>query len=70
MTMPEHDSWEDRYLAVIPERLTGEDAKVLLDLIREQPERFMGALEEFIANSADDLGVADGELNQGEASQA
>ena len=68
--MPEPDSWEQRYLAVVPEKLTAEDARLLLDLIAESPERFIDALQEFIENSADDLGVADGELDQGEAGQA
>jgi hypothetical protein len=56
--MPE--SWSDRYLSLIPERLTAEDARVLLVLIREDPERFMAALEEFIENSEDKLIVEDG----------
>ena len=68
--MPEHDSWEERYLSLVPERLTGAEAQVLLDLIAEAPERFIGALNEFIENSADDLGVADRELDQGSAGQA
>ncbi len=68
--MIEPDSWEQRYLAVVPEKLTAEDAKVLLDLITEAPERFIGALNEFIENSADDLGAADGERDRGEAGQA
>ena len=61
--MPEHDSWEERYLAVVPEKLTAGDAKVLLDLIAESPERFIGALQEFIENSQDEQ-VACGEVCQ------
>ena len=68
--MPEPDSWEGRYLSIVPEKLTGAEAQVLLDLITEAPERFIGALREFIENSADDLGVADRELDQGAAGQA
>ncbi len=68
--MIEPDIWEQRYLAVVPEKLTAEDATVLLDLIAEAPERFIAALREFIENSADDLGVADRELDQGAAGQA
>ena len=47
------DDWEDRYLAVIPERLSAADARVVLDLIQEDPERFIAALREFIHNSED-----------------
>ena len=49
------DTWEGRYLAIIPEKLSAADARVLLILIREDPERFMAALDEFIDNSEDDL---------------
>ena len=42
--MPEHDSWEDRYLAVVPEKLTARDASILLDLIQEDTDRFVEAL--------------------------
>ena len=51
-----------RATPVVPEKLTA-GGQVLLDLITESPERFIGALREFIENSADDLGVADGELD-------
>jgi hypothetical protein len=50
------DSWEQRYLSVVPEKLTAAEAQVLLDLIRENPEGFLGALQAFIKNSRDDLG--------------
>jgi hypothetical protein len=49
--MPEQDSWEQRYLAVVPEKLTAEDARVLLDLIAEDTQRFVEALDEFAALS-------------------
>jgi hypothetical protein len=44
-------SWTERYLSVVPERLTAEDARVLLALIEEDGERFISALEAFVANS-------------------
>jgi len=47
------DTWQERYLSLAPEKLTAADARVLLVLIREDPERFMGALEEFMHNSED-----------------
>ena len=58
--MAEHDIWEERYLSLIPEKLTAYDVRVLLTLIRQDPERFMAALDEFVANSAseDDQGEA------------
>ena len=52
--MSQGDSWSERYLAVVPEKLTAEDARVLLDLIRESPEAFIAALQEFIENSERD----------------
>ena len=45
------DSWDERYQAVLPEKLTAADAKVLLDLIEEDPKRFVEALAEFAALS-------------------
>jgi hypothetical protein len=53
MLMQSYDTWEERYLSIIPEKLTAPDARVLLVLIREDPERFMAALEEFIDNNED-----------------
>jgi uncharacterized protein (DUF1778 family) len=49
--MARPDSWQERYLAVVPEKLTAVDAKVLLQLIEEDPKRFMEALDEFAAAS-------------------
>jgi hypothetical protein len=49
--MSQGDSWTERYLSVIPEKLTAADAKVLLDLIEEDPKRFLEALAEFAALS-------------------
>ena len=61
--MSRADSWTERYLSVVPERLTAEDAQILLDLIRESPEGFLAALQEFIVNSRED----DGEEVAGDA---
>jgi hypothetical protein len=49
--MAQPDSWQERYLAVVPEKLTAADAKVLLELIEEDPKRFVEALDEFAALS-------------------
>jgi hypothetical protein len=45
------DSWDERYLAVVREKLTAADARVLLELIEEDPKRFVEALAEFAALS-------------------
>jgi hypothetical protein len=50
------DTWEERYLALIPEKLSWQDAQVLFDLIAEAPERFIGAIQDFIENSKDEPG--------------
>jgi hypothetical protein len=52
--MPEHDAWEDRYLAVVPEKFSVADARVLIELMREDPERFIAALRDFVRNSQDE----------------
>jgi hypothetical protein len=44
-------AWEVRYEALVPGKLTAADAKVLLDLIEENPKRFVEALDEFAALS-------------------
>ena len=49
--MTQHDASEERYLALVPEKLTAADAKVLLQLIEENPGRFLEALAEFAALS-------------------
>ena len=51
MTRP--DFWEERYLALVPEKLTAADAKELLELIRQNPEGFVTALETYIHASED-----------------
>ena len=55
MTRP--DAWEERYAAVVAEKLTTAEAKVLLDLIEEDTDRFVQALDEFAALSeVEDVG--------------
>ena len=49
--MSERDSWTARYLALVPEKLTAADARILIELIEEDPKRFVEALEEFAALS-------------------
>ena len=39
--MPANDAWEQRYLAIVPEKLTPRDASILLDLIEEDPMRLV-----------------------------
>jgi hypothetical protein len=48
------DAWEERYLSVVPEKLTAEDARTLIELMREDPERFVAALQDFVHNSHDE----------------
>ena len=47
------DTWEERYLSVVPEKLSAAEAKVLLALIEEDPRRFVEALGELAAISED-----------------
>ena len=42
--MSQNDAWEQRYAAIVPEKLTPRDATVLLDLIEEDTDRFVEAL--------------------------
>jgi hypothetical protein len=49
--MAQPDAWEERYQALVPEKLTAGDAKVLLELIEEDTGRFVQALVEFAALS-------------------
>jgi hypothetical protein len=46
------DSWEERYLSVVPEKLTAEDGRVLIQLMCEDPERLAKALQVFAAEAA------------------
>ena len=48
--------WEERYLSVVPEKLSAADAEVLLDLVEEDPRRFVEALAEFAALSQEVCG--------------
>ena len=43
--MSEQDTWMERFHGAIPEELTSDAARVLLDLIEEDPGRFLEALE-------------------------
>ena len=47
----EADSWEERYLVLVPEKLTLADARALLGLLEEDPQRFVEALEGFASLS-------------------
>jgi hypothetical protein len=49
-------TWEGRYLALVPEKLTAADAKALIELIEEDAQRFVEALEAFVALSEEVLG--------------
>ena len=42
-----NDSWDDRYLALVPEKLLWRDAEVLIEIALEDPERFVSALLRF-----------------------
>lgn len=46
-------TWEERYQAVIAEKFTASEARLLRDVIREDPEAFLAALEVFIDLSED-----------------
>ena len=45
--MSQGDSWAERYLSVVPEKLTAADARVLIELMCEDPERLAQALQAF-----------------------
>jgi hypothetical protein len=48
------DSWTERYLAVVPEKLTAEDARVLIQLMCEDPQRLAQALQALADEAADE----------------
>jgi hypothetical protein len=50
------DSWQERYLSVVPEKLTARDASIILDLIQEDTDRFVEALDAFALCYEEDLG--------------
>jgi hypothetical protein len=56
--MQEHDSWQERYLSLVPEKLTAADVQLLLDLWHENAERLHWALEAFVVQST--VGEEDG----------
>ena len=51
--MSRGDSWAERYLGLV-EKLTAEDAKVLIELMCEDPERLAQALQTFAEEAAED----------------
>ena len=52
----ERGTWEERYLALVPEKLSAADARALIELIEEDAQRFVEALEEFAALSEEVCG--------------
>ena len=48
------DTWSERYLTLVPEKLSAADARVLLQLLREDHERLAEALVA-LAESDEDL---------------
>ena len=52
----EPGSWQDRYLALVPEKLMAADARTLIELIEEDAKRFVEALEELAALSEEECG--------------
>ena len=53
--MTRNDSWQQRYLAVVPEKLSARDASVILDLIQEDTDRFVEALSAFALTYEDNV---------------
>ena len=51
--MAEHDSWQERYLSLVPEKLAVADVQLLLDLWHENAERLHWALEAFVVQSTE-----------------
>jgi hypothetical protein len=50
----QRDSWTERYLALIPEKLTAADAKVLIELMCEDPQRLAQALQALADEATDE----------------
>ena len=53
--MSQNDAWEQRYAAIVPEKLTPRDATVLLDLIEEDTDRFVEALSALALTYEDEV---------------
>ena len=53
--MSQGDSWTERYLSVVPEKLTAADARVLIELMCEDPERLAQALHEFAEDAGEEV---------------
>jgi hypothetical protein len=49
------DSWIERYLSVVPEKLTADDARVLIELMCEDPERLAQALQAFAEEAGEEV---------------
>jgi hypothetical protein len=54
--MSKRDFWIERYLAVVPEKLTAQDVRILLELAEEDTARLVEALTAF-AESDEELEV-------------
>ena len=52
----ERGSWEERYLVLVPEKLTAAGARALIELIEEDAQRLVEALEEFATLSEEVCG--------------
>ena len=53
--MSQGDSWTERYLSVVPEKLSAEDARVLIELMCEDPERLAQALQTFADEAGEEV---------------
>ena len=53
--MSQGDSWTERYLSVVPEKLTAEDARVLIELMCEDPQRLAQALQAFAEETGEEV---------------
>ena len=53
--MSQGDSWIERYLSVVPEKLTAADARVLIELMCEDPERLAQALQVFAEDAGEEV---------------
>ena len=53
--MSQGDSWTERYLSVVPEKLAAEDARVLIELMCEDPGRLAQALQAFAEEAGEEV---------------